>query len=105
MNMNALQDYYHFENFYALILRQQKANILTIFREQREKEAILNMTKTFSLKNQFEDKIKRDENAYFSAVEPERRVISIKFIIASELNQSFIADKKLWHWIEIYLNF
>ena len=93
--MDALQDYYYFENFYALILRQQKANISIIFREQREKGAVLNMAKTPSLKDQFENEIKRDENAYFSAVGPERRAISIKLIIASELNQSFIADKRL----------
>ena len=92
--MDALQDYYHFGDFYALVLRQQKANISIIFREQREKGAVLNMAKTFSLEDQLEDEIKRDEDAYFSAVGPERRAISIKVIIVSELNQSFIADKK-----------
>lgn len=93
--MDVLQNYYHFEDFYALVLRQQKTNILIIFREQREKGAVLNMTKIFSLKNQLEDEIKRDEIAYFFVVEPERRAISIKFIIVSELNQNFIANKKL----------
>ena len=95
MNMNVLQNYYYFEDFYALVLKQQKTNIFTIFRKQRKKEAVLNMTKTFSLKNQLENEIKRDENAYFFVVESEKRAISIKFIIVSELNQNFIANKKL----------
>lgn len=95
MNLNVLQNYHHFENFYALILKQQKTNIFVIFREQHEKAAVLSMTKIFSMKNQFENEIKRDENAYFFAVEFEKRAISTKFIIISKLNQNFIADNKL----------
>lgn len=72
------------------------ADIPTIFREQHEKGAVSSMAKIFSLEDQLQDEIKHDEDAYFSAVEPERRAISIKLTVVSELNQSFVADKRLW---------
>ena len=62
------------------------------------------MAKIFSLEDQLQDEIKRDEDAYFSAVGPERRAISIKLTIVSELNQSLVADNRLWRWIEVYLD-
>lgn len=104
INMDALQDYNHFIELYTLTLEHQTADISTIFREQSETEAVSSMAKMLSSEDQPPNEIKRDEDAYFSAVGVERRALSIKLTIASELNRDFVADTKLWRWIERYLD-
>ena len=100
VNLDALQDYNHFAELYTLVLGHQTADIPTIFREQYATGAVSDMAKTLSSEDQQPDKIKRDEDAYFSAVGAERRALSMKLTIASELNQGFVADRRLWYWIE-----
>lgn len=104
VNSDALQDYNHFAELYALVLGHQAADISSIFREQYGKEAVSSMAKILSLEDQLQGDIKRDEDAYFSAAGPERRALSMKLTIASELNKGFVADRRLWRWIEVFLN-
>lgn len=106
VNLDALQDYNHFRDLYASVLgspQQKENNIPIIFRQQQqqnENEAVVSMAKILSSEDRPEEKIKRDEDAYFSAVGSERRAVSTMLTIASELNQGFVADRRLWQWLE-----
>lgn len=104
INMDALQDYNHFTEFCASVFGQQTTDVFVIFREQFRNEAVSIMAKILSEEDQSQNEIKRHEDAYFSAVGIERRALSMKLTIASELNKNFVADDKLWRWIERYLD-
>lgn len=44
--------------------------------------------------------IKREEEEYFSASNLDREAIARKLTVMANLSQGFVADKRLWRWIE-----
>ena len=100
INMDALQDYNHFKELYALIFGEQTMDIPTLFREECKKAAVLNMAKSLEADDQPPSVIQKNEKAYFSSVGPERHALSKKLTLASVLSRGFVADRNLWQWIE-----
>ena len=100
INLDALQDYNHFKELYALIFGEHTLDITTLFREQYKEAAISNMAKFLEADDQPPSVIKQNEKAYFSSVGPERHALSRKLALASVLNRGFVADRNLWQWIE-----
>ena len=98
--MDALQDYNHFKELYALTFGEQTTDIPTIFREQYKKSPISNMEKFLEAFDQPPSAIQQNEKAYLSCVGPERHALSRKLGLASALSRGFVADRNLWQWIE-----
>lgn len=61
---------------------------------------ILNMAKLLEVDDQPPSVIQRKEGAYFSSVGPETRALSRKIPVAPSLSRRFVADRRLWQWIE-----
>jgi hypothetical protein len=100
VNFDALQDCYHFTALYSSVFGNRTANIPTLFRDQHDNRAVSNMAKILWADDQSWSEIKRNEDAYFLAVGCDRHAAARKLTVASELSRVFIADKKLWRWIE-----
>lgn len=47
-----------------------------------------------------DDHIEREERSYFAAVESNRTAVASKLTLVSEMNVAFMADRKLWLWID-----
>lgn len=75
-------------------------DIPTIFREECKKATISNMAKSLEADDRPPSVIQKNEKAYFSSVGPERHALSKKLTLASVLSRGFVADRKLWRWIE-----
>ncbi|MCJ1346678.1 hypothetical protein MMC31_004896 [Peltigera leucophlebia] len=99
-NLDALQDYKHFKELYALIFGEQTMDIPTLFTEERKKAANSNMAKFLEAGDLPPSVIQKKEKAYFSCVGPERHAFSKKLTFASVLSRGFVADRNLWQWIE-----
>ena len=100
INLDALQDYNHFKELYALTFGEQTTDIPALFREQHKKAPISNMAKFLEADDQPPSAIQRKEKAYFSCVGSERHALSRKLTLASALNRGFVADRNLWQWVE-----
>ncbi|KAF2191286.1 hypothetical protein K469DRAFT_720275 [Zopfia rhizophila CBS 207.26] len=100
VNFDALQDYNHFTELYAIVYKQRVTDIPALFREQYVETAVSNMAKILAADDQTPSDIKRGEDAYFSNVGLQRHALSRKLTIAAALGRGFVADRKLWHWIE-----
>jgi hypothetical protein len=46
----------------------------------------------------------RNEEQYFSCVGPQRHALSRHLTMIEQLNDQFVADKRLWRWIALYLD-
>jgi hypothetical protein len=99
-HFDALQDYNLFAELYTLVYGQQMSNIPTMFKEQYGEPAVLDMEKILAADDQSSSDIGRNEKAYFSNVEPKQHTLSKKLTLASVMSRGFVADRKLWHWIE-----
>ncbi|KAF2189972.1 hypothetical protein K469DRAFT_625997, partial [Zopfia rhizophila CBS 207.26] len=100
VNFDALQDYRHFTELYALVYKQRITHIPALFGKQRMETAVSNMAKILVADDQTPSDIKRGEDAYFSNVGLQRHALSRKLTIAAALSRGFVADGKLWRWIE-----
>jgi hypothetical protein len=75
-------------------------DIPSLFEEQHKTTSVSNMANILAADDQLPGDIKRDENAYFCNVGPERHALARKLTLASVLSRGLVADRKLWHWIE-----
>lgn len=75
-------------------------DIHTLFREEYKKATISNMAKSLEADDQPPSVIQKNEKTYFSNVGPERHTLSKKLTLASELSRGFVANRKLWQWVE-----
>jgi hypothetical protein len=98
-NLDALQDYRLFTELYGLTHNQQTTDIPAIFNMKRDEPTISDMAKILAADDQSPSDVERSEKAYFSNVGLEREGLSRMLTLASSLNRGFVADRKLWRWI------
>ncbi|KAF2271256.1 uncharacterized protein EI97DRAFT_497351 [Westerdykella ornata] len=98
-DMDALQDYNHFAEL-LMSVSKKPMDIPKLFREQYNEKSISEMLEVLAADDDQQSDIARRENEYFSAVGRDREAISRKFTMALELNRGFIADGRLWRWME-----
>ncbi|KAJ5254201.1 hypothetical protein N7524_011381 [Penicillium chrysogenum] len=51
-----------------------------------------------------QERSRRNEEQYFSCVGPQRHALSRHLTMIEQLNDQFVADKRLWRWIALYLD-
>ncbi|OAA48509.1 Aminoglycoside phosphotransferase [Metarhizium rileyi] len=101
VNFDALQDFYHLEALYQLTTGAAKdANLrATLVSISTESEARL-LSAALAEDDEPENKARLLENKYFSAVGEERRGLARYISFISQFNPLFVADKRLWRWID-----
>jgi hypothetical protein len=49
------------------------------------------------------ERSRQNEEHYFSCVGPERHALARHLTMIAQRNKRFVADKRLWRWIALYL--
>ncbi|EFR04280.1 protein kinase subdomain-containing protein [Nannizzia gypsea CBS 118893] len=100
VNMDSLQDYHLLAELYTLTYSSQATLLLHAFNEQYSQPAITDMRNILSANDETAADIARHEKGYFSNMSLQRYTVARKIDLASKLNTIFVADKRLWLWIE-----
>ncbi|KAI9798737.1 MAG: hypothetical protein M1825_005019 [Sarcosagium campestre] len=102
VNLDSLQDFHLFSELYHLVYGV--TDIPQLFRAVEQQEPFIDKRQTLAADDKVVDEIAREESEYFSHVGPERLAVSRKLKLISDMNQTFVADKKLWKWLAEALN-
>lgn len=100
VNFDALQDYHHFATLLRSLNRDDAYQSIFKLKDRPEFLEISNFLQQYETDS---DKNMRDEKQYFSCVGPERHALAQHLTMISELDPNFVADKRLWRWIGVYL--
>lgn len=101
VNLDSLQDYVHFSNLVQSFSDQDvfhHINALKTREEFKKISSFLGEDETGPGEST------EDESQYFSCVGPERQALSRYLTMVTEMNPTFVADKRLWKCITAYLN-
>ncbi|CAK7275523.1 hypothetical protein SEPCBS119000_006729 [Sporothrix epigloea] len=103
--MRTLQDYAHFKALYDLVYEKDADNIPQMFYERSMGERgralyaeFLQEEMEWEAEEEQDDEQEDDEERYVD--KSENPAIAMKLKLMSEVNQNFVADKRLWLWIE-----
>lgn len=100
-NFDALQDYhYFFELIHALT---GQGVVYPVLHKLKNRLEVLQTAQYLSEYKSDAVKEAEREAQYFSCVSPERHALSRHLTVMAELNPCFIADRRLWKWIALYL--
>ncbi|KFY95685.1 hypothetical protein V498_03196 [Pseudogymnoascus sp. VKM F-4517 (FW-2822)] len=115
--LDGLQDYYYFKELYTSVYKPtEEVNISTLFKEAQKEDSLVELAEALADDEEWAPEILKDEEEYFSFVgkkeKPkggpketkligiERHAIARKINMVAGLSHDFVADKRLWHWIE-----
>ena len=99
--LDGLQDCRYFAELYTSVYKLEKQiNISRVFNKAKKEDEFLNLNRMLAADDRPAAEIREEERQYFSHVGMERQAISRKLTVASEWSQGFIADKRLWRWLE-----
>jgi hypothetical protein len=114
--LDGLQDYYYFKELYTSVYKPaEEVNISALFKRAQKEDELVELAEELADDEEWAPGI-LDEEEYFAMIgameKPaggrqevkligiERRAIARKITIVSGLSQDFVADKRLWRWIE-----
>ncbi|KAJ5940720.1 hypothetical protein N7516_000888 [Penicillium verrucosum] len=101
INLDSLQDFHYFSLLIHSIIGQE---VYPYLRHIKGKTEFLEAAEYVLEDEDDQERLKRDEEQYFSCVGPQRQALSRHLTMVKQLNNQFVADKRLWKWIELYLN-
>ncbi|KAI1933465.1 hypothetical protein LOZ66_006471 [Ophidiomyces ophidiicola] len=104
VNLDGLRDYHYFAELYILSSSKPVEELFTEFWQLYTKREVINMRRVLSSNDPSPTEIQRREKEYFTHVGIERQAVAAIINICSVLNRSFVADNRLWHWIEKAVN-
>ncbi|VUC26444.1 unnamed protein product [Clonostachys rosea] len=93
--MDQTQLYNHFRRFYSLATEDEQLNLPLLLQAAREKVSpeSLGLAEDLPADTQKEDSFFTHEDT------TNRKALARKLTVMMELNQSFVADQKLWRWL------
>jgi hypothetical protein len=101
VTLDGLQDYRYFTELYALVYKaEDEINIPRLFKGVQKEIAFVELARTLAEDDRPASKIKEDEEDYFRFSGWERQAIARKLTVMAELSEGFVADRRLWHWID-----
>ncbi|KAF8851886.1 hypothetical protein BDZ45DRAFT_131931 [Acephala macrosclerotiorum] len=101
VTLDGLQDYRYFTELYASVYSpDDEINIPMLFKDVQKEKQFVELARTLAEDDLSESKIQRDEEDYFRFSDSGRQAIARKLTIVTELSKSFVADERLWRWIE-----
>lgn len=106
VNQDALQDYHHLETLLALhpITREDNRNdtdsIPAILAAQATTDEALALVDVLAANDEAESEVRREEKEYFDSMGAWNLALARKMTLAAEMNPRFVADRRLWRWID-----
>jgi hypothetical protein len=101
VTLDGLQDYRYFTELYALVYKPEgEINVPRLFRGAQKEIEFVELARTLAEEDRPVSEIKRDEEDYFRFSNPGREAIARKLTLMAELSEGFVADRRLWRWIE-----
>ncbi|KFY72688.1 hypothetical protein V499_07186 [Pseudogymnoascus sp. VKM F-103] len=115
--LNGIQDYCYFKELYTSAYKPAEGiNIPALFKASQKGHKLIELAKELADDEEWAPEILKDEEDYFSVIGKmetpdvgrkeaaligiERRAIARKITMVSGLSQDFVADERLWRWIE-----
>ncbi|UPK96846.1 hypothetical protein LCI18_007781 [Fusarium solani-melongenae] len=102
--MLSTKDYTHFKVLYDLVYEKESKDIPQLFHKQsiqKHGKALLVKLSQDKLKEEEEELVQEQENGTRGHMDKSNSpAISRKLTLMSAMNPDFIADKRLWLWIE-----
>ncbi|CAK7271449.1 hypothetical protein SEPCBS119000_004610 [Sporothrix epigloea] len=105
VRMLSVQDYVHFKALYDIVYEKDADDIPQVFYERSKDERgralyaeLLQDEMEWEAKEEQTRKKEEDNDRYVN--KSEEPAIAMKLKLMSEMNHNFIADKRLWQWIE-----
>lgn len=115
--LDGLQDYCYFKELYTLVYKPvEEVNISALFKEAQKDDKLIQLAEELADDEEWAPEILQYEEDYFAVIgkmeKPagggkeatligiERRAIARKINMVSGLSQDFVADERLWRWIE-----
>ncbi|KAI9735314.1 MAG: hypothetical protein M1818_006508 [Claussenomyces sp. TS43310] len=119
VSLDGDRDYYYFKDLYTSVYKpQEEVSISSLFRGAQKEGHLLELAETLADNEEDIPEILKEEEEYFTETGNleiletgmliagqkltgvERRAIARKITMVSELSQNFVADERLWRWIE-----
>lgn len=108
VNLDALQDYHHLETLWVLTLGSVSSrnddhnidNLSAMMEKQAKTQDAVALASELAADDEPESDIRRREKEYFDAVGSKRLAIARKVAFAAKMNPRFVADGRLWRWID-----
>ncbi|CAG8131272.1 unnamed protein product [Penicillium nalgiovense] len=101
INLDSLQDFHYFSQLIHAIIGQE---VYPYLRHIMGKADFLEAAEYVLEDDGDQERLRRDEEQYFSCVGSQRHALSRHLTMIQQLNNQFVADKRLWRWIALYLN-
>ncbi|GLA55876.1 hypothetical protein AnigIFM63604_003095 [Aspergillus niger] len=101
VNLDSLQDFYYFCQIIHSYVGQ---DVFPYIRGMKEKKEFLEAAEHVPKDEEDEERSKQNEEQYFSCVGPQRHALSRHLTMIQQQNAQFVADKRLWRWIALYLS-
>ncbi|KFY41658.1 hypothetical protein V494_02856 [Pseudogymnoascus sp. VKM F-4513 (FW-928)] len=97
--LDGLQDYRYFTELYNSIY-QADGDIPQLFKEKLKENEFVELASILAEDDLPASKTRSDEKSYFCMKGSSDEAVARKLTMVSELSQAFVADKRLWRWIE-----
>lgn len=115
--LDGLQDYQYFKELYTSVHKSKdNFSVLKLFKDIEKKDKFVELAKELAEGDPSVSEMAEQEDYYFSArvrgaktrqeelerkqLSLERHAIARKITMVRELSQDFVADGRLWRWIE-----
>lgn len=113
VNLDSLQDMNHLEALYALsqenVTHEDDQNdnnsIPDVLAARAVTEDALALARELAGDDEPESEVHRREQEYFGAVGAKRRALAHKVAFAAKMNPRFVADGRLWRWVDAVVAF
>ncbi|TVY13106.1 hypothetical protein LARI1_G008763 [Lachnellula arida] len=101
VTLDSLQDYRYFTELYMSVHKpEDDIDVPRLFKDVQKEEEFVELATTLVEDDRSADEIQKDEEEYFYYSRSEREAIARKLTIVAGLSEGFVADKRLWQWIE-----
>ncbi|KAK0120437.1 hypothetical protein ONS96_010651 [Cadophora gregata f. sp. sojae] len=101
VTLDSLQDYRYFKELYMSVYElEDGVEIPRLFKDVQRQEEFVQLAATLAEDDRSVDEIRRDEGEYFRYSHSDREAIARKLTMVAGLSEGFVADERLWDWIE-----
>lgn len=110
VNLDAWQDYDHLKTLYVLSQgpgddEDDTNSLPAILAARAMTHDALALASKLAADDESESEVCRREKEYFNAVGAKRLAIARKVAFAARMNPQFVADGRLWRWIDAVMEY
>jgi hypothetical protein len=101
VTLDGLQDYNYFVELYTSVFgTTDEITVRRLFNNFQEDHDFVERARTLAKADPPVSEILNEEKDYFCDSEPRAEAIARRLTVVASLNRDFVADNKLWRWIE-----